>query len=105
MVGHTGTVWLNASPGVGWSLSPEPRSSDTANLNSVAQRRPFNLLVFQLFSIFSKGPKRLTFYSCVLCATELNMLATSECFECLQEAKYFLSRQEAKRECGTAKML
>ena len=36
---------------------------------SVAQSRPFNLLVFSFWSIFSHGPKRLTFYFQVLWAT------------------------------------
>ena len=31
------------------------------HINSVARSRPFNLLVFQFWSIFSHGPKRLTF--------------------------------------------
>ena len=37
---------------------------------SVAQSRPFNLLVFHFWSIFSKGPKRLTFCFWVLWANE-----------------------------------
>ena len=32
--------------------------------------RPFNLLVFQFWSFFSKGPKRLTLYFWVVWATE-----------------------------------
>ena len=41
--------------------------------DSVAQSRPFNLSVCQFWSIFSKGPKRLTFYSWVLWATEMTL--------------------------------
>ena len=37
---------------------------------SVAQSRPFNLLVFPFWSSFSHGPKRLTFYFWVLWASE-----------------------------------
>ena len=37
---------------------------------SLAQSRPFDPLVFPFWSIFSKGPKRLTFYFQVLWASE-----------------------------------
>ena len=40
------------------------------DLASLAQSRPFDLLVFQFWSIFSKGPKRLTFYFLVFWASE-----------------------------------
>ena len=46
------------------------QASDRWKLHSVAQSRPFNLLVFQFRSIFSHGPKRLTFYFWVLWASE-----------------------------------
>ena len=38
--------------------------------NSLAQSRPFDLLVFPCWSIFSKGPNRLTFYFQVFWASE-----------------------------------
>ena len=38
--------------------------------NSVVQNRPFDLLVFLFWSVFSGGPKRLTFYVQVLWASE-----------------------------------
>ena len=38
--------------------------------NSLAQSRPFDLLASHVWSIFSKGPKGLTFYFWVLWATE-----------------------------------
>ena len=41
--------------------------------DSVAQSRPFNLLVFSCLSIISHGPKRLTFCFQVLWATELRV--------------------------------
>ena len=40
------------------------------NNNSLAQSQPFDLLVSPFWSIFSHGPKRLTFYFWVLWATE-----------------------------------
>ena len=40
-------------------------------LNSLAQTRPFDLLVSHVWSIFNTGPKRLTFYFWVLWATAL----------------------------------
>ena len=43
-----------------------------------AQSRPFNLLVFQCWSICSKGPKGLTFYSWVLWATESGQFPKGE---------------------------
>ena len=46
---------------------------------SVVQSRPFDLLVFPVWSIFSRGPKRLTFYSQVLWATE-HTFRTNYCF-------------------------
>ena len=48
----------------------QKRASNKANNNSGAQSRPFNLLVFSFWSIFSHGPKRLTFYFQVLWAIE-----------------------------------
>ena len=45
-----------------------------ASQYSLAQRRPFDLLVFPFLSIFSKGPKRLTLYFQVFWASE-NALA------------------------------
>ena len=55
---------------------PTPRIANTSfelpNIYSVVQSRPFDLLVFPCWSIFSRGPKRLTFYKQVLWATEFS---------------------------------
>ena len=44
-----------------------------ASYFSLAQSRPFDLLVFPLWFIFSKGPKRLTFDLEVFWASEILM--------------------------------
>ena len=66
-----GKRWKFRGPEKGFQW-PEERGARHArvNPNSVAQSRPFNLLVFQFWSIFSHGPKRLTFYFWVLWANE-----------------------------------
>ena len=61
---------LRALAGPGWFGSPA-RLRDAFSPLSFAQCRPFNLLVFWFWSIFSGGPKRLTFFFQVLSATEL----------------------------------
>ena len=45
------------------------------NIFSVAQSRPFDLLIFPFLSSFSHGPKRLPFYSWVLWASEFYIFA------------------------------
>ena len=42
-------------------------------LGSVVQSQPFDLLVFPVWSSFSHGPERLTFYFSVLWASELGV--------------------------------
>ena len=49
---------------------PGPTFAPTRWLFSVVESRPFDLLVFPFWSIFSRGPKRLTFYLQVLWASE-----------------------------------
>ena len=55
-------------------LEPRIREKLGELLHSVAQSRPFDLLVFRFWSIFGHAPKRLTFYSQVLWATECRQL-------------------------------
>ena len=99
-VGPTNAAWTRCDP---VHSSPKPRSRETevtrraarlkdpaaepmahlpkrkpggcSSLNlSVAQSRPFDLLVFPFWSSFSHGPKRLTFYFWVLWASEILFL-------------------------------
>ena len=50
-------------------------------LYSLAQSRPFDLLVFPCWSIFSTGPKRLTFYFQVFWESEcINLSCRSPLF-------------------------
>ena len=63
--------------------SPDHQSKPPITLPtkySVVQSRPFDLLVFPFWSIFSHGPKRLTFQLQVLWATESNLEPAQEPF-------------------------
>ena len=60
-----------------------PPYTDTAEpekmITSVVQSRPFDLLVVHFWSIFSHGPKRLTFWFQVLWAIELQIARNEYC--------------------------
>ena len=45
-----------------------------ASFHSVAQGRPFDLLVSPFWSSFSHDPKRFTFYSWIIWASEFKLL-------------------------------
>ena len=70
------SCWSVGNVGVRGSLKETTRTVHRGHSishsppNSVAQSRPFNLLIFQFWSIFSHGSKRLTFYFQVFWASE-----------------------------------
>ena len=60
-----------------WTFLHFPGPGCKNKKNSLAQSRPFDLLVFPFWFIFSKGPKRLTFYFQVLWASEKRQTKTA----------------------------